>query len=61
MLDNIDRINACTDVYTQIDLPFIEKTVKNGIFNLKVVAVLLLLCELTIPGIPIVILLAAAL
>ena len=38
----------------------IEKTVKLGVFNLKVLAVLLLLCELTIPGIPVVILLAAA-
>ncbi len=59
-LDHIARINACTDSFTQIDLPLIEKTMLNNVFKLKVCAVLLFICELTVPGIPIVILLAAA-
>jgi len=41
-------------------LPLIEQTVNLGVFKLKVLSVLLLVCELTIPGIPVVILLAAA-
>jgi len=41
-------------------LPLIDKTLRLGLFKLKTVAVLLFVCELTIPGIPIVLLLAAA-
>ena len=60
ILKSIEQINACTDAYTQIDLALVERTMREGTFKLKTVAVMMFFCEMTIPGIPIVILLAAA-